>query len=216
MLRRAAFVLLIAGVLAMPQAARGDGIVIYRCTDAFGQVTLQNGVACPKGTHEQRRTVQPAPALEAYRAPQPLPTSPAAPIVRATAADAPNPSPPAGDAGTSDLVPPAERLPPPPLFQCRTWDNDSYLSDDGEPAPRCVPLTVQGIGGQASLAAGAACQMVTDQCQRIGDDAACEAWHKRAREAEAGWRFAPAELAAQRRETFERVSRILRESTCAP
>ena len=27
-----------------------------------------------------------------------------------------------------------ERLPPPPLFRCTTYDNDHYLSDDGTPS----------------------------------------------------------------------------------
>src|SRR3546814_3251348 len=29
----------------------------------------------------------------------------------------------------------ADRLPPPPLYQCNTWDNQNYLSEDADPKP---------------------------------------------------------------------------------
>ena len=43
-------------------AAGRDGhasrqVVIYRCTDAAGHVTIQNDLACPKGTRQQRQTL---------------------------------------------------------------------------------------------------------------------------------------------------------------
>lgn len=208
--------LLVLALLAWWPARGNDQIVIYRCVDAFGQVTLQNGVPCPKGSKQERRSVEAVQSMPAFQpAPMPMPQAPTAAEDATGLADS---SAVAGDAdGDSEdsIDADAERLPPPPLYQCHTWDNDRYLSDDGEPSPRCVPMQTVGIGGLPNLAAGGACRMVTDQCERIGDDAACEAWARRAREAEAGWRFAPAELAEQRKAERDRIRRILRESSCA-
>ena len=78
-----------------------------------------------------------------------------------------------------------DRLPPPPLFQCNTYDNDSYLSENATPEPRCVRLETTDLQGSTDTSGGVACQMVTDQCQRVADGAACDAWKKRLRETEA-------------------------------
>lgn len=180
-------------------------VTIYRCTDAFGALTMQNDKPCPKGSRQEKRVVEAAPSMPAY---QPMPQ----------AAIVPDPVPPPAEPAApsaNEAEAAAARLPPPPLFQCNTWDNDSYLSDDGEPEPRCVRLDTVGIGGGGGgLGAGMACQMVTDQCQRIADNAACEAWEKYAREAEAAWKFARAEHAEAKQAEYERLARILDESTC--
>ncbi|NUS39168.1 MAG: DUF4124 domain-containing protein [Lysobacter sp.] len=173
------------------------GIVIYRCTDAFGRLTVQNDVPCPKGTRQQKQVVEPPPPMPAYRPPAPLPATPA----QAEAAPV-DPTPP-----------PATPLPPPPLFRCHTPDNDSYLGENGTPAPRCLALPVVGLDGAPSAAT--ACQMVADTCERIPDGAACDAWQQYARQAEAAWRFGRAEDGAKHQAEFERVQRVLRESTCA-
>lgn len=174
------------------------GIAIYRCTDAFGHLTVQNDVPCPKGSRQQKQVIEPPPPMPAYRA------APA--IVVESKPEAPPPVPP--DAA------PATPLPPPPLFRCRTPDGDGYFGENGTPPPRCLALPVVGLDGTPS-AAGTACQMVSDTCERIPDAAACDAWRQYAREAEAAWRFGRAEDSDRHQAEFERVQRVLRESTCA-
>ena len=198
-----------------PAHGTADEILIYRCTDTFGQVTLQNGTPCAKGQQQQVRRVQPAQTIPVFR---PLPAPPRPAASNDTATTKATPAGNTADAGTATAdanTKDAEPLPPPPLYQCNTPDGDSYLGEEAEPPARCVTLQTVGIGGLGNLAAGAACQMVQDECQRIGDDAACDAWARRAREAQAAWRFAPAEQARARQDDYERIHRVLAESLCA-
>lgn len=213
MTRLALYLLLSAAAsLAFAVHARAPAqstVVIYRCTDASGALTVQNGTRCPKGSKEERRVIESATPSTTYVPDYAPPRAP-----RPAVAPTPTP-PPDPTADTAPKAPPAaDRLPPPPLFQCNTYDNDSYLSDVAEAPARCVRLTTTGIDGSATSGAGEACQMVTDQCQRVADGAACDAWKKRTREAEAAWKFARREQADANRIEYERIARILNESTC--
>jgi hypothetical protein len=205
------FALLFMATLVAPlQGFAAKNVVIYRCTDAFGALTVQNDAACPKGSRQQKQVIQSPPPLPAYRpvAP-PTPRAPAA--AHATLA-----APPATPSIAIAPPPPiadSDRLPPPPLFQCNTYDNDSYLSENATPEPRCVRLQTTDLQGSDSNA-GVACQMVTDQCQRIADGAACAGWKHRLHETEAAWKFARAEDADADKVGFDRVQKIVRESTC--
>jgi len=200
--------LLIASALLAPARAPAAGVVIYRCTDAFGALTVQNDVPCPKGSRQKKQVIQAPPPMPAYRPP-----------ARASA-PAPPPAalaPPAAVQPTAPWAPAiadADRLPPPALFQCNTYDNDSYLSENPSPAPRCVRLQTTDMAGTADDNVGVACQMVTDQCQRIADGAACAAWKQRLRELEAGWKFARAGDADAAKAEYERAQKIVRDSTC--
>ncbi len=188
--------------------AAAPSVVIYRCTDAFGAVTLQNNAACPKGTRQQKQVIESPPPMPAYRPvamPRPAPGPAPAPALPATAADS-LPVPP--------VIADSDRLPPPALYQCNTYDNDSYLSEAATPEPRCVRLQTTNLQGTADDAAGVACQMVTDQCQRVADGAACASWRQRLRETEAAWKFARPDDAQANKAEFERVQKIVRESTC--
>ena len=197
------------GAVALLLAICGMGearaeVVIYRCTDAFGRLTVQNDVPCPKGTRQRRQVIDTPPPMPAYRAPASAPLPATAPKGK-PAAEAPVP-----------IVssPPAMLLPPPPLFRCHTPDNDSYLSEDGVPSPRCIAQDVVGLDG--SPGAGAtACEVQRDTCERIPDGEACAAWQQRAREAEAAYRFGRPEASAKNQAEYERFQRVLRESTCA-
>ncbi len=206
-IRTTSFLLLaLALALGAPATGANASVVIYRCTDAFGALTVQNDVPCPKGSKQQKQVIEPPPPLPAYR--------PVPPAVPEPPAAAPEPEPAAAPEPAAPAIADADRLPPPPLFQCNTYDNDSYLSEDAEPAPRCVRLETTGLDGNADSAAGQACQMVTDQCQRVADGAVCEAWKQRLRQAEAAWKFGRADAAAASQAEYERVLRIVRESTC--
>ena len=196
----------IAIVLLLGDAIAANNVVIYRCTEADGALTIQNNVPCPKGSKQEKRVIAPPPAAPAY-----VPVAPARSTARPTRAPpaiavAVTPAPP--------VIADADRLPPPALFRCNTYDNDSYLSDLDTPAPRCVRLNTTGINGSADMGAGVACQMVTDQCERVADGAICESWSERRKQVEAAWKFGRGEEAEENKIEYERIDRLLRESTC--
>ena len=210
---RSAFALACALLLiasdALPARA---AVVIYRCTDASGAVTVQNDTPCPKGSKQTRRVLETPPpsATPAYvEAPAVLPDP-----VPALPPPAPEPPAPAPDPASASAQPDGERLPPPPLFECTTYDNDHYLSDDGTPSERCAPLEISGIGDGSAPGVGAACQKTTDTCQRVPDGAACDAWKRREREARATLMFGKAEDKDRNEAEYERVQRVVTESTC--
>ncbi len=209
----------VAGVLALSvllasSAPAQDAGTIYRCTSASGEVTIQNGVRCPAGSRQEVRKVEALPS----RPP------PATASVPATAADTPHPPPLSNfvqAAGPRDETPAkpdrpdlpkaagiaaADRLPPPPIYRCETWDNDSYISEDPAPKPRCVPLDTGGVGS--------ACEYKYDQCARVPDGAACAGWKRRQGEIESGWRHAKAADKPGLQEEFARVTKILQDTTC--
>lgn len=204
---------IVFAALFVATALHAQEVVIYRCTDGKGAVTFQNNVPCPKGNKQDRRVVQPAQTV-ATPASVAVPRPPQAPVTTITKAEAAPPAAETEAAEPASTIADADRLPPPPLFQCNTYDNDSYLSDSGEAAPRCIRLETTGIDGSAERGAGEACQMVTDQCQRVPDAAACDAWKKRLKEVEATWRFARAADKEANQIEFKRVAQMLRDSTC--
>jgi hypothetical protein len=213
---RLAFCVLVA-IAAATGAARAQTTVIYRCTDAQGALTIQNGTACPKGSKQEKRVIDTPMAVPAATLPAPVPAAlppspPPKPIVQAPA---PTPLPPERpQAPPATAIADADRLPPPPIFQCNTWDNDHYLSEDGAPKPRCVALQTTDLSGDPASGIGQACEEKTDQCQRVPDGAACDAWKKRQREVEASWRFAKAADKQTLQDEYARVTRIVNESTC--
>lgn len=189
-----------------------QSVVIYRCTDASGALTVQNAVPCPKGSKQEKRVIE---AVQTVPTPPPVIVSrPPAPTPQpVSAANSASSAATAGSAPISTIAD-ADRLPPPALFECRTYDNGRYLSDDGNPPQRCAPLTTTGIDGSSSMGAGESCQMVSDQCQRIADGALCENWKARLLEAQATLRFGRADNRAVAQAEVDRIDRVVRESTC--
>lgn len=204
-----AFIALAAGAL-LPAAAAAQ-TVIYRCTDANGAVTMQNDKPCGPGMQQQIRTVGT------------LPTAPA-PVRRSEAPPVPAGPPPGSrfelvrgpvtDALPASSVPDSERKPPPPLFQCETWDKDQYLSDIAEPPPRCAPLQTVGLDGSAAMAGGMACEMKQDRCAVLGDAALCQAWRRRLDEAQFRLKFAADAERTARQSEYDRLARTLADSSC--
>lgn len=203
-MRRIAF----AAVLLLAfDAFAAQRVVLYRCTNASGAVMVQNDVPCKKGEKQEKRVVE-APPPPPLPAPAPAPTvMPVAPV--------PPPAPVATikPAPANDLAA-ANRLPPPALYQCHTFDNDSYLSDNGSPPPRCVVMQTVGIDGNPDNGAGEACEIVNDKCERVADGGLCEAWNKRLLEAESAMRFGKPEQTEASRAEFDRIGKIMRESSC--
>jgi hypothetical protein len=208
-MRRVVFsaALLAAATLALAQESRQD--TIYRCTDALGALTIQNGTPCPKGSRQEVQVVESPMVIPRFEAPPPI----------VTAAPEPEPEPAPPQPERPQAPPPAnladtQRLPPPPLYQCNTWDNDHYLSEDPEPKPRCVTLQTTGLAGDPNRAGGQACEMKYDLCARVPDGAACEGWKQRQREIESTWRHARGADKPHLQEEFARVTKILNDTTC--
>lgn len=213
-MRRRAWWLL--GLLAcMSLSPAQDASTIYRCTAASGEVTIQNGTPCPAGSRQEIRRVE---ALPTRPAPPPAPlvvaeepawTPPPLSDFQQVAgpADEPIDAPPRPDLPRAARIAEDARLPPPPIYQCETWDNDSYVSEDPSPGPRCVRLDTGGTGQ--------ACENKYDTCARIGQRAECEGWKRRQREIESSWRHARGADRPALQEEFARVTRILTDSTCA-
>lgn len=197
--------LLCALALVAPAPSPAANVVIYRCTDVYGALTVQNDVPCPQGSRQQKQVIQPPPPMPAYK-----PVAAKASVAPA-AEQAPPPETPAPAVAVSADK---DRLPPPALYQCNTFDNDSYLSESPTPAPRCVRLETTDLQGAADTSGGVACQMMTDQCQRIADGAACRSWKQRMRETEAAWRFSRATDAEANQADYVRVQKIVNDSTC--
>jgi hypothetical protein len=178
-------------------------VVIYRCTDAAGRVTIQNDVACPKGTKQQRQAIDVPPPVPAY-----VPAPRDAEIDTTTPATAEKPQP-AQTADAAPLVP----APPPPLYACRTWDERDLLTEDATPAERCAPLQVVAADGSARSDA-AACEKVKDRCEAVPAESLCAAWQRRVDEAEFRWRFAGAKQDDDRRREYEALKARLAQSNC--
>ena len=108
---------------------------------------------------------------------------------------------------------PADRTPPPALYQCSTWDGQDYLTEDETPAQRCAPLQVVGLAG-GNVSAARACEQVTDQCSAVPEDQLCTSWRRRVSEAEFRWRFAGSHD-GDKRLAYETLAATLANSTCA-
>ena len=198
----------------MAPATAQDAVVIYRCTDASGAVTVQNDVRCPRGSREERRVIETAapppytpPVEPPVPAPEPAPPTEPTPVptvIETPASDTP-PDPP---------VPPAERTPPPPLFACKTWNREEYFSDSTTPAQRCAPMRTTGLGGDPAQGAGAACMVVSDFCQPVPEAALCESWRDHLMRSEAIVEFDRAQDPDAAAAELERIRTIVAHSTC--
>ncbi|WP_051322692.1 DUF4124 domain-containing protein [Luteimonas sp. J29] len=203
-----------AGLALAWPALAADATTIYRCTAANGDVTIQNGTPCPAGTRQEVRRVEalptlptPQPGAATVAQPPAFTPPPAADFVQVSGPVDQAPAPERPELPRPARIADADRLPPPPIYQCETWDNDSYVSEDPAPKPRCVRLDTGGVGQ--------ACEMKYDTCARIGDKAACDGWKRRQREIESAWRHAPGADKPALQQEFARVSRILADSSCA-
>lgn len=192
-------------------ALQAQETVFYRCTDASGAVTMQNDKPCGAGMKQQIRRVSAVPTAPAPTRSAPAPTFSAPPpgmqfeLVMGPRSE-----------GPPSAVPEADRVPPPTLFQCRTWDEDDYFSENGEPEPRCAPLQTTDANGDPNGGAGSACEMVRDTCTAADGDALCKAWQHHVDEAEFRWKFASPGESDPRKAEYERLAKLLADSNCKP
>jgi len=198
------------GAASLPLAAQ-QSVTIYRCTDASGAVTVQNDRPCPKGTTQSKRVmagVPTAPAPSTLR--RIVPGTPATPATASGTTPAPIPT-----ATATAVIAAAPRLPPPALFECKTFDGVLALSETSDPTERCAPLATVGVNGNPALGAGAACEMRSDTCTAIVATDLCTRWQQRLRDAQAAERFGNDAGRAAAQTEVSRAQQVLRETTCA-
>lgn len=196
--------------IAAAQATPPQGTVFYKCTNAKGEVSMQNGTPCAPGMKQEIRRIG-----EVKTVPVPA-TKPAA--------EAPVEKPVYGDfvlvSGPNmkrKPAPEAAGLPPPPaLYQCKAWDGDTYFGETDQPEPRCVPLQVTGIDGSAALGAGQACEMKYDECTATPAEQLCDAWLRRLDEAEFKLKYAGRDNEAERKAAFDAIEAKVKASNCSP
>ena len=206
MTRIAAILIAVAFLCAAAPLPAQQQVRIYRCTDASGALLVQNDQPCPAGHTQEVQVIDVPPALPSYvsreeRMPEVVAAEKAA--VEAVILKA-----------LPVTVPVGERTAPPALFQCATWDNTEYLTEDETPAERCAPMRVVGLDGRAQPRLGSACQKTRDRCEAVAEEALCKAWQRRVDEAEFRWKFARAPAGDPRHIEYERLAATLANSTC--
>lgn len=188
------FIASLASLLALVGPAAAQDLTVYRCQDAKGRVTLQDE-PCPAGQQQSERSMvrprDPAPAPAAAPSPQ-------APPVEAT--------PPPEDLGYG--LP----FPPPPIFQCTDFDGSARFSENYDPNTRCVPLPVLGYDVRGSSAAAGTCRWVTESCVRLSDDAACDQFKAKLKQARSDALHAFSDTAAYHKSEVRRLDAIVSES----
>ena len=197
-------------LFAFSSTVVADEVVFYRCTDPAGALTVQNA-PCPKGHAQERKVMQSVGTVPMGGAASTSTTSAPAASGAPTTATTPD------LASAPDATAAAEaqrRLPPPVLFQCTTYDKDTYITESEEPQSRCVALRTVGLDGNPRTGAGEACEMMRDQCARVPDGALCAAWEKRVGETEVAARYARPGNEAKNKAEFERTRKIYSESSC--
>lgn len=195
-------------LLAVAPLLRAEPVTVYECTEPEGIVTVRTGSPCPPGQPQRIRvvdappplTLQPAYVQERRLVPQEVPALRAAPT--------------GGDEATAAAE--SERGPPPPLFQCVRYDGHRYFHEDADPPAHCRPLQTVGIGGVPGIGAGQACERVYDECEPVPEEALCQAWDTRVREAGFRWKFAgPGREAVPLRADYEALAAVLAASACS-
>lgn len=103
--------------------------------------------------------------------------------------------------------------PLPPIFQCTDGQGGGYLHEYEASPGRCVPMTVQGLGGVTPMNA-AGCEVVRDHCEELPEAQRCGSWQQRFRDARGRERFAAPENRDTARGERERLQAVLEASNC--
>jgi len=195
---------------ALAQETPPQSTVFYKCTNAKGEVSMQNGTPCAPGMKQEIRRIGSV---------RTVPVPEKKPVVEKRAE-----KPVYGDfvlvSGPNMKrrpAPEASALPPPPaLYQCATWEGDTYFGETDAPEPRCAPLQVTGIDGSANLGAGTACEMKQDKCDAIPADGLCDAWLRRLDDADFKLKYAGRDNEAARKAAFDAIDAKVKASRCSP
>lgn len=205
---RGIFLLLL--LLACSRTAFAQETVFYKCTDAKGATSLQNGTPCAPGMKQEIRRIGEVRTVPVPAKKKPVEVTTEAPIYgEFVMVSGPNMK--------RQPAPESAELPPPPaLFQCRTWDGNDYLGEEEKPAPRCAPLQVVGIDGSQALGRGSACEMRDDTCTAIADEGLCDAWLRRLDDAEFKLKYASNDNRRERQSAFDDIDAKVKASKCSP
>lgn len=185
-----------ASALVKPVAkpSTSPTVVVHRCTDARGHVTLQDD-PCPRGTRDDARE------MTRPKDPAPGPRRPPAVPRIVEAPDTPLPRPRRAF------------IPPPPMYQCTTYDGNSRFSESYDPNPRCEPLVIYyPYPNNLTPAQALSCRWVEDSCVRLDDRAACARWIQMRKDAVSEATRAFSDTADYRRSELARISQIVEES----
>lgn len=182
---------LAAALLFVGPAWAGDTVVVHRCVDAKGRVSLQDD-PCPKGSQQSTREMQ----------------RPVDAPARAPAA----PAPPASAPAPVVLERPRPLIEPPPMYLCTSYDGIVRESEVYDPNPRCEPLALYYPNGYLTPQQAGACRWVQDSCVRLSDAAACERFRRKRTEASSAAMHAFSDTAAYRKSEVERLTQIIDES----
>ena len=203
--------ILACAMLLAAHAVHAQETVFYKCTDAKGNVSMQNGMPCAPGMKQEIRRIGAVKVVPV-------------PVKKPPAEEPPPPPPQYGEfvlvRGPAVQRRPATEAaglpPPPPLYQCATWEGDTYFGETDSPEPRCAPLQVYGIDGSAGLGAGSACEMKPDKCEAIPADGLCDAWLRRLDEADFKLKYAGRGNEAGRKAAFDAIDAKVKASNCSP
>ena len=135
-----AMLLLVGLACVPPQAPAQQHVTIYRCTDATGALLIQNDQPCPEGHRQQTQVIDVPPPLPAH-VPREV-VMPEVAAAEAAAAEA------VVFAALPATVAVEARTAPPALFECTTWENNKFLTEEETPAERCAPIRVVGLDGR--------------------------------------------------------------------
>ena len=193
-----------------PSAASAQETVFYKCTDAKGNSSLQNGTPCAPGMKQEIRRIG---EVKTVPVPEKKPAT-AAPVEAPVYGEFVLVS---GPNMQRKPAPEAAALPPPPpLYHCTTWQGDTYFGETDAPEPRCAPLQVVGIDGSNALGMGQACEMKEDSCTAIPDDQLCSTWYRRLDDAEFKLKYAGRGNERERKAAFDAIDAKVKASSCSP
>ena len=193
---KAWFALSIAFLLPCPAAhAAQDTVIVHRCTDARGHITLQDE-PCPKGSHDSAR--------EMTRPKDPAPRR----VMRRTA-----PEPVELLQLPEPAFAPRLLIPPPPMYRCTSYDGIQRFSESYDPNPRCEPFVLYyPYPNYLTPTQALSCRWVEDSCVRLSDQVACERWKVQRKEAISEAQRAFSDTAAYRKSELARVAQIVEDS----
>ncbi len=234
--------LLLAALLCASAAALADDVVLFRCTDPDGALTVQNK-PCPAGSAQRiERFAAPAsrqpPATADVATPAAITPVVDAPATAGMLQHAPLPSLQVDvqtsveaegsaildsdvvrrqaqqEAAAAKDAPAVAKAPLPEIYQCQGSDGNRYLHEREPAPPHCVLMNITALGGNTPVNA-AGCEVVRDQCEAIADAQRCSSWQQRFRDARGSERFAAPENKARAIAERERLQAILADSDCA-
>lgn len=197
-------------LLLASHAVHAQETVFYKCTDAKGNVSMQNGVPCGPGMKQEVKRIGSVKTVPV-------------PVKKAKVEEAPPEAPQYGEfvmvrgpAMKREPAPEAAALPAPPaLFQCRTWEGNDYLGETATPEPTCADLQVTGIDGSATLGMGSACEMKYDTCTAVSAEQLCDAWYRRLDDAEFKLKYASDDNRREKQSAFDAIDKKIKASSCS-